>query len=196
MKFRKVLAILVGAVMCTALLCGCTEGDNSDCSVGAVNMAAIKGKAVELKSGDKLHADVWNKEGYYSLNGDKLKNQPGLYKGVTIGSDLKYVIDTFGIKPGYAIINREVSTPEQDGTTDIVEEVYKDTSFWDKESVLEAEFSWGYKKVDGKWKMVTAKELKKGKADLVYGVDFVGDLMASDVSVDEQQVVSFNVEMK
>ena len=186
MKFRKILAILAGAIMCAALMCGCTEGDNSDCSVDAVNMAAIKGKAVQLKSGDKLHADVWNNEGYYTMNGDKLKNQPGLYKGVTIGSDLKYVIDTFGIKPGYAIINREVSTPEQDGTTDIV----------DKESVLEAEFSWGYKKVDGKWKMVTAKELKKGKADLVYGVDFVGNLMASDVSVDEQQVVSFNVEMK
>lgn len=150
-----------------------------------------------FSKGDNLNVNFWDeeeKEIYF--NDEQIKSIPILYGGITIGSKVESVIDVFNIQPGYANINMEISTEEQDGTTDVIEFSYEDISFL-KKDYLDAYITFGYKKVDGSWKMVNADDLMKlidsnqTEGLLVYIIDING-LDEEAVSVGE--VILFDVE--
>lgn len=137
----------------------------------SVNMIEHGDKVVNLKKGDKLVVNAWNPPIEVTLNDEELENIPILYNGVTLGTNVKDVIKKFNIKSGYAVLNMEVPTEEEDGTTDIIEKNFKNYNSIPKE-FLDCAIIFGYKKVNGKWKMVKGKKIND--ADIVYYIDING----------------------
>lgn len=189
--FGKTLGILVFCLVSVFIGTGCQKKavDNTE-----LTSVTLNGKQVTLKPGDVLSADAWN-EGEVIFNGKEKskKKYPKMYKNITIGSKLSEVIDAFALKPGYAVIDREIDTCG-DGTTDIVREEYKDTEFFDKEKVLDGNFIFGYQKKDGQWKALTyeaLEELDEQESDvLLYQIDICG---LKGEQVEEKSVISFSV---
>lgn len=193
-KYLRNLAIVLPVVLIVSLTLNFLIYGNKDEVSTDLGSAVINHKVAELKVGDRLSADVWNGE-EYTFNEKKLKIEPMLYRTIRIGTDIEDVIKTFDLRPGYAKVNREIATKEHDGTTDIVDEPYKDLSFFESESVLDAYLVFGYKKVSGKWRMITYEELEDNKADIVYSIDFLGESLLDDNSpVEVKQVIGFAVE--
>ena len=88
----------------------------------------------------------------------------------------------------------EVSSPEGDGTTDIITEIYKDEKVFERE-YLDLNIAFGYVKKDDIWEMVKYEELKKHIEEkkeevLIYQIDFNG---LNDECVDIGKVISFNI---
>ena len=88
----------------------------------------------------------------------------------------------------------EVSSPEEDGTTDIITEIYKDEKAFERE-YLDLNITFGYIKKEDKWEMVKYEELKKyieekNEEVLIYQIDFNG---LNDECVDIGKVISFNI---
>ena len=127
---NKILAIVIIIVIIG--LIGCVypfipKNDNFEDYELSVDMVNFGNKVVSLKEGDELSVDAWNPPIEVILNEEelKLKKVPVLYNGVTLGTHVKDVIKKFNIKSGYAILNMEVATKEQDGTTDIIEKSFE-----------------------------------------------------------------------
>lgn len=138
-----------------------------------VNMIELGDEIIYLKQGDKLIVNAWNPPIEVYLNDDELnnKNIPELYNGVTLGTNVKDVIMKFNIKSGYAMLNMEVPTKQEDGTTDIVNKRFKNLNSIPN-NFLDCAIIFGYKKVNNKWKMVKEKNLKD--ADIIYYIDING----------------------
>ena len=145
-----------------------------------------------IKRGEELTVNAWN-DLEIMYNNEIYDDLPTIANGVTIGTNYKDVLKIFGIQDGYAIANMEVETKQQDGTTDIVEETYKNKSIF-KKDYLDLYLLFGYKKVNKKWKMVTAKELEKlmdtDKELLIYYIDFNG---TEDEVVNKGEVIAFSI---
>ncbi|MCQ2451472.1 MAG: hypothetical protein MJ080_05815 [Clostridia bacterium] len=188
-KLVKVLLSCVMSAIIVFAVCSCNK------TLENPSQVLVNGKRVELKKGDTLSVNAWGDPEYY-FNDKELKKCPSIYKDIKIGDDLDSVLEAFGIKEGYAVVDREIATKEQDGTTEIVSEEYKNNEFFEKENVLDADFCFGFIKKDGSFVLATARELDRKKADLIYNVDFVGSSLADDASVKEKQVISFSVERK
>lgn len=145
-----------------------------------------------IKRGEELTVNAWN-DLEIMYNNEIYDDLPTIANGVTIGTNYKDVLKIFGIQDGYAIANMEVPTKQQDGTTDIVEETYKNKSIF-KKDYLDLYLLFGYKKVNKKWKMVTAKELEKlmdtDKELLIYYIDFNG---MEDEMVKKGEVIAFSI---
>lgn len=145
-----------------------------------------------IKRGEELTVNAWN-DLEIMYNNEIYDDLPTIANGVTIGTNYKDVLKIFGIQDGYAIANMEVPTKQQDGTTDIVEETYKNKSIF-KKDYLDLYLLFGYKKVNKKWKMVTAKELEKlmdtDKELLIYYIDFNG---TEDEVVNKGEVIAFSI---
>lgn len=145
-----------------------------------------------IKRGEELTVNAWN-DLEIMYNNEIYDDLPTIANGVTIGTNYKDVLKIFGIQDGYAIANMEVPTKQQDGTTDIVEETYKNKSIF-KKDYLDLYLLFGYKKVNNKWKMITAKELEKlmdtDKELLIYYIDFNG--MEAEM-VKKGEVIAFSI---
>lgn len=123
---------------------------------------------------------------YY--NGESLYMEPVLFNGIGIGSNMDEVIEKFNIKSGYANINMEVPIPEHDGTTDIIDVVYKDKNSFE-EYFLDAMIEFGYKKNITGWKMVKFTDIDD--ADILFNIDING---LYDEDIDKDDVISIYVE--
>lgn len=151
-----------------------------------------------LEKGDSLQVNNWN-DLEVKYNDVEYQEIPVIYQGITIGSTLDEVINTFDIKEGYANINMEVSTEEKDGTTDIINVLYKNKDSFNYD-YLDANITFGYKKVNNNWKMLKYKELEKYleketiKEDiLVFHIDINGMI---EENVNKAEVIMFNIEYK
>ena len=145
-----------------------------------------------IKRNEELSVSAWN--GLEVIYNNKTYNDlPTIANGVTIGTNYKDVLKIFDIQEGYAIVNMEVSTPEKDGTTDVIEEAYRNKSVFRKD-YLDLYLLFGYKKVNKEWQMVTAKELEKlmdtDKELLIYYIDFNG---MEDELVNKGEVIAFSI---
>ena len=145
-----------------------------------------------IKRNEELSVSAWN--GLEVIYNNKTYNDlPTIANGVTIGTNYKDVLKIFDIQEGYAIVNMEVSTPEKDGTTDVIEEAYRNKSIFRKD-YLDLYILFGYKKVNKEWQMVTAKELEKlmdtDKELLIYYIDFNG---MEDELVNKGEVIAFSI---
>ena len=145
-----------------------------------------------IKRNEELSVSAWN--GLEVIYNNKTYNDlPTIANGVTIGTNYKDVLKIFDIQEGYAIVNMEVSTPEKDGTTDVIEETYRNKSIF-KKDYLDLYLLFGYKKVNKEWQMVTAKELEKlmdtDKELLIYYIDFNG---MEDELVNKGEVIAFSI---
>ena len=158
----------------------------------SVNMVKIGDDVVALKKGEELNVNAWNPPIEIILNDEKLKTKkiPRLYNGVTLGTHVRDVIRKFNIKSGYAILNMETSTEENDGTTDIVNKSFKNYNSIPKH-FLDCAIIYGYNKVNDEWKMVKEKDIKN--ADIIYYIDING---FSDEMYDTNEVIEFNIEYK
>lgn len=192
-KIKFILYALILAALSLAIS-ACTKNGED---LKDYNQVAVDGKAVTLEEGDILFASVWN-EDEYTFKGDELDKQPYLYGGVTIGSKLDKVLDEFGVKPGYAYVDREID--RSDGETDIIKEEYKDLDFFENEGVLDARFIFAYQKVDDQWILLEAGEVGEimetmtaDKETILYNIDFCGGKLASEERVNEKEVISFKV---
>ena len=145
-----------------------------------------------IKRGEELTVNAWN-DLEIMYNNEIYDDLQTIANGVTIGTNYKDVLKMFGIQDGYAIANMEVPTKQQDGTTDIIEETYRNKSIF-KKDYLDLYLLFGYKKVNKKWKMVTAKELEKlmdtDKELLIYYIDFNG---TEDEVVNKGEVIAFSI---
>ena len=189
---NKILAILI--IITIIGLVGCVfafipKGDNFEDYELSVDMVKFRDKIVYLKEGDELNVNAWNPPIKFILNEEelKLKKVPVLYNGVTLGTHVKDVIKKFNIKSGYAILNMEVSTEEQDGTTDIIEKSFENYNSIPK-SFLDCAIIFGYNKIDGNWKMV--EEDKILEADIVYYIDING---SSGEMYEKNEVIMFMI---
>ena len=145
-----------------------------------------------IKRNEELSVSAWN--GLEILFNNKSYDElPKIANGVTIGTNYKDVLKIFDIQEGYAIANMEVSTKEHDGTTDVIEETYRNKSIFRKD-YLDLYLLFGYKKVNNEWKMITAKELTKStdtdKELLIYYIDFNG---MEDELVNKGEVIAFSI---
>ena len=188
---KRFFAILsAAAILLTLASCG----SRTAASVGEI---IADGKRVTLQSGDSISVSVWFEPEYY-FNDEQLKEAPVLCGGITIGSSVDEMIAAFGIKPGYAAIDREIDTAG-DGTTEIVTEPYENTDFFTAEKVLDANIRFAFAPTEDGWTLIPAEELKEvgdGEGDdgvIQYAVDFVGGQLAADAPVEERQIIAFAV---
>lgn len=197
MKVRNLAGCICMGLMLVA--CGRKE------PVDALTRIQIGDNEIILQQGERVEQNYWNenreavytdadgKESYYE---DKV-----LVNGqITIGSNVKEVLDVFEITPGDAMVNREIDC-YGDGTTDIVEEEYDSLDFFDEEKVLDARICFGYEKMDGEWTKLSYETLRavlygdtdKEKEYLVFEFDFVGNALAGDTDVNERELIDLVV---
>lgn len=169
MRFTKVVVCILAAM----LFIGCSKDSVMKDDPNSITEFKIGKEIKTLIKGDTFFANMWN-EPEITFNGESLKDTPVLYKGITIGSKLEEVMEAFRIKPGYAIVNREVD-PYGDGCTDVVLEEYMDMDFFEEEKVLDADFIFGYQLKEGKWEAIPHNQL-----EVIYQADS-GTVEASDV---------------
>ena len=184
-------------LLTTLLITGCSNNkkvENND-----LQQFSSNNKIYTIKKGEELSLNAWNELDIYYSGKNKIskKKSPVIYKGVTLGTDYKDVLEIFNIREEYAFIDMEVSNPEEDGTTNIKTEIYKDEKVFERE-YLDLSITFGYIKKDDKWEIVKYEELKKyieeNKEDiLVYYIDFNG---LTDENVDVGKVISFNITYK
>lgn len=151
-----------------------------------LNEFSIDNEKIKLNKGDRLYADAWNltdSKVEVLVNDEEYDEFPIIYGGITIGSTVKEVFETFKIKKGYAKINMEVPDPEYPGDTNIKDIVYEDFSFLEK-NFLDVLIIFGYKKENNKWNMMEYSETRKytsGEKEidgdiLIYRIDINGML--------------------
>lgn len=184
-------------LLTTLIITGCSN--NKKVEINNLQQFSSNNKIYTIKKGEELSLNAWNELDIYYSGKNKIskKKSPVIYKGVTLGTDYKDVLEIFNIKPEYAFIDMEVSDPEEDGTTNIITEIYKDEKVFERE-YLDLSITFGYIKKDDKWEIVKYDELKKyieeNKEDiLVYYIDFNG---LTDECVDIGKVISFNITYK
>lgn len=190
---KKIIIVL----LTTLIITGCSN--NKKVEINDLQQFSSNNKIYTIKKGEELSLNAWNELDIYYSGKNKISNKksPVIYKGVTLGTDYKDVLEIFNIEPDYAFIDMEVSNPEEDGTTSIITEIYKDEKVFERE-YLDLSITFGYIKKDDKWEIVKYEELKKyieeKKEDiLVYYIDFNG---LTDESVDIGKVISFNITYK
>lgn len=184
-------------LLTTLIITGCSN--NKKVEINDLQQFSSNNKIYTIKKGEELSLNAWNELDIYYSGKNKInkKKSPVIYKGVTLGTDYKDVLEIFNIKPEYAFIDMEVSNPEEDGTTNIITEIYKDEKVFERE-YLDLSITFGYIKKDDKWEIVKYDELEKyieeNKEDiLVYYIDFNG---LTDECVDIGKVISFNITYK
>lgn len=184
-------------LLTTLIVTGCSN--NKKVEINDLQQFSSNNKIYTIKKGEELSLNAWNELDIYYSGKNKInkKKSPVIYKGVTLGTDYKDVLEIFNIKPEYAFIDMEVSNPEEDGTTNIKTEIYKDEKVFERE-YLDLSITFGYIKKDDKWEIVKYDELEKyieeKKEDiLVYYIDFNG---LTDECVDIGKVISFNITYK
>ena len=149
----------------------------------------IDNEVYSIKEGDSLLVDGWNEEIEVEFNDEDMDGKIELYNGISIGSTVEDVIEKFDIKSGYANLNMEVPTEEHDGTTDVVQVLYKNkNSFAD--TFLDTMIEFGYKKTNNGWKMVKYSDIDN--ADILYLIDING--FPEDELVDKNEVIMINIE--
>ena len=141
-----------------------------------------------IREGDTLSVDAWNEEIEAEFNDEEMHGTPVLFNGIGIGSTVDEVIEKFDIKSGYANLNMEVPTEEHDGTTDIIDVLYKDKNSF-KEDFLDAMIQFGYKKKGNEWEMVKYSNIDE--ADIIYYVDINGFI---DEEIPENSVIMIYVQ--
>ena len=190
---KKIIIVL----LTTLIITGCSN--NKKVEINDLQQFSSNNKIYTIKKGEELSLNAWNELDIYYSGKNKISNKksPVIYKGVTLGTDYKEVLEIFNIEPEYAFIDMEVSNPEEDGTTNIITEIYKDEKVFVRE-YLDLSITFGYIKKDDKWEIVKYDELEKyieeKKEDiLVYYIDFNG---LTDECVDIGKVISFNITYK
>lgn len=191
---KKIFAFALAVIVLAGISACKGSGKGIDADV-----ITIGDKTVKIEKGDNFSVSNWGDEPEYFKNDETLKEAPVLLNNITIGSDIDDVIKAFGIKPGYAAVDREIDT-SGDGTTDIVTEEYKNCDFFSKEKVLDASFMFAYRFENDKWNMLPYKELEaipeegdKTGNTLIYNIDFLGGQLADESPLKEKQVISFSV---
>lgn len=189
---NKVLSIVIILAIIGVAYCiypFIPKNDNFEDYELSVDMVNFGNKVVSLKEGDELSVDAWNPPIDVIMNEEelKLKKVPVLYNGVTLGTHVKDVIKKFNIRSGYAILNMEVATEEQDGTTDIIQKSFENYNSIPK-YFLDCYIIFGYNKIDGNWQMVEEDEISD--ADIVYYIDING---FSDEMYEKNEVIMFMI---
>ncbi len=191
---KRIFAVALAIIVLAGISACKGSGKGIDADV-----ITIGDKTVKIEKGDNFSVSNWGDEPEYFKNDETLKEAPVLLNDITIGSDIDAVIKAFGIKPGYASVDREIDT-SGDGTTDIVTEEYKNTDFFSKEKVLDAAFKFAYKFNGDKWELMPYKELEaipeegdKTGNTVIYNIDFLGGQLADESKLKEKQVISFSV---
>ena len=141
-----------------------------------------------MNEGDTLSVNAWNEEIEAEFNDEEMHGIPVLFNGIGIDSTVDEVIEKFDIKSGYANLNMEVPTEEHDGTTDIIDVLYKDRNSF-KEDFLDAIIQFGYKKKGNEWEMVKYSNIDE--ADIIYYVDINGFI---DEEIPENSVIMICVQ--
>ena len=192
-KLKKEVLFIIGVII-VILLARLIVQENKIKPIDSKELDKFKMGYEEytIKRGEELTVNAWNDlEVIY--NNEDYNDLPTIANGITIGTNYKDVLKTFGINEGYAIANMEVDTEEKDGTTDVIEETYHNKSIFRKD-YLDLYLLFGYKKVNNKWKMITAKELEKlmdtDKELLIYYIDFNG---TEDEVVNKEEVIAFSI---
>ena len=192
-KLKKEVLFIIGVII-VILLARLIVQENKIKPIDSKELDKFKMGYEEytIKRGEELSVSAWN--GLEILFNNKSYDKlPKIANGVTIGTNYKDVLKIFDIQEGYAIANMEVSTKEQDGTTDVIEETYRNKSIFRKD-YLDLYLLFGYKKVNNEWKMITAKELTKlmdtDKELLIYYIDFNG---MEDELVNKGEVIAFSI---
>lgn len=184
MKKLRFLIILVLVIITS----GCSNKTG-------VDVIIIGKDNITLKKGDYLTYDYWNGK-YIEFNDKEYDDDPIFYKDIKIGDSISDVITKMDIKSGYAIINAEVPTEEHDGTTDVIEFVYKDINSFDFD-YLDAVIIVVFEKDGSNWKMIDAKTSNKvlyGEITgdyIMYGIDING--FDDEEYVEQYKVISINV---
>ena len=180
---------LVLAIVITIIVIGFFVFKLNNNSKSNVNIVDLGDKVISLQKGDELTVNAWNPPVKIKLNEEKIEteNTPKLYNGVTLGTNVKDVIEKFNINEGYAILNMEVSSEEHDGTTDIVEKSFENYNSI-PEYFLDCVIVFGYNKVNGKWRMV--KETNILDADIIYYIDING---FSNEMYGKNEVIMFSI---
>lgn len=185
---KKVIIVIVVLIVLGVVGILFSVGDNKDTLSNDIEMFSLGKKEYKLIEGDTLECSAWSSNDCY-LNDTKLSSYPVLFNGVTIGTDYRDVIEKFNIKSGYANLNMEVPTEEHDGTTDIIDVLYKnDDSFTD--DFLDAVIEFGYEKTSEGWKMVKYSDIDN--ADILFRIDING--FDDHEEVDENKVIMINIE--
>ena len=107
-------------LLTTLILTGCSN--NKKVEINDLQQFSSNNKIYTIKKGEELSLNAWNElEIYYSgKNKINKKKSPVIYKGITLGTDYKDVIEIFNIKPEYAFVDMDVISPAEYGTSDII----------------------------------------------------------------------------
>lgn len=196
---------LIGFLCFALVLCGCSKVvDNYD-----LIQFGVRDVNFELKPGEKFQQSYWNEDQELIYtdnkgNEERHKGKGVLKNSVCIGSSVQDLINAYDIQEQGAIVNREIDTTG-DGTTEVIEEAYKNLEFFEQEKVLDAMIIFGYEKKDDKWTKLTYDALKEVTKDdsngtitndgtyLIFKCDFVGGALASETEVAEKCMISFEV---
>ena len=140
-------------LLTTLIVTGCSN--NKKVEINNLQQFSSNNKIYTIKKGEELSLNAWNELDIYYSGKNKIskKKSPVIYKGVTLGTDYKDVLEIFNIEPEYAFIDMEVSDPEEDGTTNIITEIYKDEKVFERE-YLDLSITFGYIKKDDIWEIV------------------------------------------
>lgn len=155
----------------------------------------LDGKMITLETGDEIQANAWN-ELDVTRNGKTYSQFPTFYQGITLGSEMRVAVGAYGLKKGYAIVDRQIDK-KGDGTTEVVIDDYTDLDFFDRENVLDANLIFGYQKdKDGQWQPVDADTLMKlyqehsTKAEgiVMYTMDICGNAVKEEAAKSGQVI--------
>ncbi len=178
-RWKKLCALtLAGALLLSLTGCGpaggsggTSAGDSASLlqfQVGEETYTLSPGDCYRSADGATERLSIRTEESLEQLAGNLTTSG-----GITIGSTMVEVMDTYNLQPGYANFNYEYD-PYGDGCTELADKVY-DGAMVDlvEENVLDLIISFGFYREDGSWKPIdlTAHSFDDYDTCLVYAFD-------------------------
>ncbi len=159
MKKEKYLSITIAILSTIAILIfGFTSISNKKSNI-ELDEFKVSNKIYKVEKNNELYVSCYE-ECEIEYNYKELKKTPVIYGDIKVGDNYKKVFKTFNIKKGYAIIDIEISNALEDGTTDIIKEVYKNEKLLNKKH-LNAIITFAYENKNGEWKLIKGEKLEK-----------------------------------
>lgn len=178
-RWKKLWALILAGTLSLSLTgCGPAGGSGSTSAgdsasllqfqVGEETRTLAPGDCYRSADGSTERLSIRTEESLEQLAGNLTTSG-----GITLGSTMVEVMDTYNLQPGYANFNYEYD-PYGDGCTELADKVY-DGAMVDlvEENVLDLIISFGFYREDGSWKPIdlTAHSFDDYDTCLVYAFD-------------------------